>query len=67
MKSYEDHLERIGSLYPQELDTNLILNSLPKPYATFIMKYNTNGCDKPISELGLMVKTTKKNFPRQSP
>ena len=66
MKSYLDHLERLGSPYPLTLATDLILNSLPKSYDTFIMNNNMNGWDKPISELHSMLKTAEKNIPRKS-
>ena len=62
MKSYLDHLERLGPPYPLDL----ILNSLPKSYDTFIMNYNINGWDKSISGLQLMLKTAEKNIPRKS-
>jgi len=65
MKSQLDHLERLGSPYPLDLATDLILNSLPKSYDTFIMNYNMNGWDKPISELHSMLKTAEKNIPKK--
>ena len=43
MKSYTDQLEILGSPYPQDLATNISLNSLPKSYNAFIMNYNMNG------------------------
>ena len=67
MKSHLDQLERLGSPYPLDLATDLILNSLPKSYDTFIMNYNMNGWDKPISELHGMLKTAEKNIPRKTP
>nr|KAJ0200798.1 hypothetical protein LSAT_V11C600316020 [Lactuca sativa] len=60
MKSYMDQLERLGSPYPQDLAIDIILNYLPKSYNVFIMKYNMNGWEKPISELHGMVKTAEK-------
>jgi len=67
MKSHMDHLERLGSKYPLDLATDLILNSLPKSYDGFVLNYNMNGWDKPISELHAMLKTADKNLPRKTP
>ena len=67
MKSYMDQLERLGSPYPQDLATYLILNSLPKFYDTFIMNQNMNGWEKSISELHGMLKTAEKNIPSKTP
>nr|KAJ0184444.1 hypothetical protein LSAT_V11C900461400 [Lactuca sativa] len=66
MKSYMDQLERLGSPYPQDLATYLILNSLPKFYDTFIMNQNMNGWEKPISELHGMLKTAEKKILRKT-
>ena len=67
MKSHMDHLERLGSKYPLDLATDLILNSLPKSYDGFVLNYNMKGWDKPISELHAMLKTADKNLPRKTP
>nr|KAJ0220989.1 hypothetical protein LSAT_V11C200057170 [Lactuca sativa] len=67
MKSHLDLLERLYSPYTLYLPTNLIMNSLPKFYDTFIMNYNMNGWDKPIYELHKMLKTAEKNIPRKTP
>ena len=63
------HVLKMKSHLDQVLDlaTDLILNSLPKSYDTFIMNYNMNGWDKPISELHGMLKTAEKNIPRKTP
>ena len=60
-------MSRLGSPYPLEFATDIILNSFPKCYDTFIMNYNINGWDKPMSELHRMLKTEKKNIPRETP
>ena len=60
-----DHLDRLGSKFPFYLQRNMILNSLPKSYDTFIMNYNMNGWEKPISELHQMLKTVENNIPKK--
>nr|KAJ0184546.1 hypothetical protein LSAT_V11C900496980 [Lactuca sativa] len=65
MKSYMDQLERLVSPYPQDLATYIIMDYLPKSYNDFIMNYNTNGWEKPISELHEMLKTIEKNIRRK--
>nr|KAJ0201275.1 hypothetical protein LSAT_V11C600313920 [Lactuca sativa] len=67
MKRHLDQLERLGSPYPLDLATNIILNPLPKCYDTFIMNYNMNEWDKSISELHGMLKIVEKNIPRKTP
>nr|KAJ0198915.1 hypothetical protein LSAT_V11C600309140 [Lactuca sativa] len=57
MENRMGQLERSGYPYPLDFATNLILNSLPKSYYTFIMIYNLNGWDKPIFEVNDMLKT----------
>ena len=61
LKSYMDQLERLGSPYPQHLATNIILKSLAKSYNAFIMNYNMNMWEKPISDFHGMLKTEEKN------
>ena len=65
MKSHLDHLERLGSKYPLDLATDMILNSLPKSYDSFIMNYNMNDWEKSISELHSMLKTAENNIPKK--
>ena len=65
MKSHIDHMEILGSPISSELATDLILNSLTKSYETFIMNYNMNSREKPISELHVMLKTAEKNIPNK--
>nr|KAJ0225892.1 hypothetical protein LSAT_V11C100038710 [Lactuca sativa] len=55
MKSHLDRLEILGSPNPQDLATKIIPNSLPKSYDTFIMNYNMNKWEKPISDLHLII------------
>nr|KAJ0191599.1 hypothetical protein LSAT_V11C800425560 [Lactuca sativa] len=62
-----DQLDRLSSPYLQYLATYMILNSLPKSYDTFIINYNLNGWDKPISELHLFLKVVEKNIQSKTP
>ena len=62
MKGYIEHLDRLGFPLSQELETDLILNSLPDSYGQFVMNYNMNEMDKSISELHTMLKTAEKNI-----
>ena len=66
MKSHLDHLERLEHPYPLALATDLILNSLPKSYDTFILNYNMNGWEKTIPELHSMLRTAEKNIPKKA-
>ena len=43
MKGYIDHLQRLGVSIPNELATDMILNSLTKEFDHFVMNYNMNG------------------------
>lgn len=56
MKSHIGHLDRFGSPISNDLVTNLILNSLPKSFDTYVMHYNMNGWEKSILELNMMHK-----------
>ena len=61
MKSYIDHLSRLGFPISQELATDLILNSLPSSYHQFVMNYNMNNMETTVSELHSMLKTAEKS------
>ena len=60
-KSHLDYLERLGSKYPLDLDSDTIFNSLPKSYDSFIMNYNMNDCKISISTLHMLM-TTENNI-----
>ncbi|KAK9163132.1 hypothetical protein Syun_004034 [Stephania yunnanensis] len=66
MKGYVDQLDRLGFPISQELDTDLILNSLPESYSQFVMNYNMNNMEKSISELHSMLKTVEQNIKKPS-
>ncbi len=65
MKNHFEHLERLGSKYPLELATNMILDSLPKSYDSFIMNYNMNDWERTIPQLYKMLTTAEKNLPKK--
>ena len=62
MKSYLDHLEKLGSPISQELAIDTILQSLPDSYDQFIMNYNMHHMEKTIPELHGMLKTAEQNI-----
>ena len=66
MKGHIDHLERLECPYPLPLATDLILNSLPKSFDSFILNYNMNGWEKSLSELHQMLKTAERNLPKHA-
>ena len=66
MKGHLDHLERLEAPYPLALATDIILNSLPKSYDSFILNYNMNGWERTIPELHSMLRTADKNIPKPS-
>ncbi|KAI3708868.1 hypothetical protein L2E82_38397 [Cichorium intybus] len=66
MKSHIDHLARLGVVMPEELATDMILNSLTKSFDPFVMNYNMNGLNKTIPELHGMLITAEKNLPKKT-
>ena len=66
MKGYIEHLDRLGFPLSQELEINLILNSLPDSYGQFVMNHNMNEMDKSISKLHTILKTAEQNIKSKS-
>ena len=62
MKSYIDHLEKLGLPISQELDIDIILQTLPDAYDGFVMNYNMHNMEKTIYELDEMLKTAQQNI-----
>lgn len=60
MVGYIESLEALGFtlLYDYELDTNVILQSLPPSYELFILKFHVNSMEKAIAKLHGMLKTS---------
>ena len=64
MKGYLEHLDKLGLKIEQELAVDIILQSLPEAYDSFIMNFNMHNMEKTISELHGMLKTAKKRTSR---
>jgi hypothetical protein len=61
MIGYIETLDRLGSELHPDLATDVILQSLPASYETFILNFQMNGLDKTLSELHGMLKTTEES------
>ena len=66
MMGYIDNLERLGSPLSRELATDIILQSLPSDYSTFVMNFNMHNLTKTLSELHGMLKTMDQDI-RKTP
>nr|GEY31340.1 zinc finger, CCHC-type [Tanacetum cinerariifolium] len=66
MKTYLDHMERLGYPMPLILGVNLILTSLSKDYDKFLQDYNMHGMGKTIPELHAMLKLSEKSIPKKA-
>ena len=62
MKGHLDHLDKLGLKIEKELAVDIILQSLPEAYDSFVMNYNMHSMDKSVSELHGMLKTAEKNI-----
>ena len=62
MIGYVENLERLGFPISQELATDIILQSLPDDYNTFVMNYNMHSLNKTLTELHGMLKTAEQNI-----
>ncbi|KAI3718325.1 hypothetical protein L6452_19190 [Arctium lappa] len=62
MKGYFDQLTRLGFPLGQELEIDMVLNSLPKTYKQFIKGYNMKGLNKTLTKLYNLLKTTEKDM-----
>ena len=62
MQGYLNHLERLGNPVPQQLAIDFILASLSKDYKQFVINYNMNNVERPISELHQMLKTAEQSM-----
>src|SRR5436190_9232298 len=59
MIGYIENLKRLGFPYNRDMAIDIILQSLPPSYSSFIMTYNRNGLEKSLTELHGMLKTTE--------
>nr|GEU73816.1 zinc finger, CCHC-type [Tanacetum cinerariifolium] len=66
MKGYEDQLECLGYVLPQDLTVGLILNGLTKDFAGFVRNYNMHNMGKTIGELHAMLIEYKKGLPKKA-
>ena len=62
MQGYLNHLEKLGNPVPQQLAIDFILASLSKDYKQFVINYNMNNVERPISELHQMLKTAEQSM-----
>ena len=62
MKGHLENLDKLGLKIEQELAVDIILQSLPEAYDSFIMNFNMHNMEKTISELHGMLKTAEKNL-----
>ena len=56
MSGYNNHLIQLGVNLPDDCVIDIILQSLPPSYKSFVMNYNMQGMDKTIPELFAMLK-----------
>ena len=67
MKGLIDQLDKLGASISHELDTDLILGSLPKSYDQFVMNYNMEHMEKSIAELHGILKNVETNIQKTNP
>jgi hypothetical protein len=56
MMGYTETLTKLGCDIKDDLATNVILQSLPTSYESFIMNFHMNGMEKTVAELHRMLK-----------
>ena len=59
MMSYVEQLEKLDCPMDKGLATDIVLNSLPSRYSSFIMNYHMHGMEKSLEELHGMINTAK--------
>ena len=59
MMSYVEQLEKLECPMDQRLASDIVLNSLPSKYSSFIMNYHMHGMEKSLGELHGMLKTAE--------
>ena len=67
MKRLIDQLDKLGAPISHELDTDMILGSLPESYDQFVMNYNMHHMEKSIAELHGMLKNVETNIQKTNP
>ena len=66
MNGYIEQLASLGVLMDHELSIDLILQSLPDSYASFVLNYQMNKISTTIPELVNMLKSAEKAVKKQS-
>ena len=59
MVGYIQSVDRLGFPVGEEFTADIILNSLPSAYGSFISNYHMHGMDKKLTELHGMLKTAE--------
>ena len=62
MKGHLDDLDKLGLKMEPQLAADIILNSLPEAYDSFILNYNMHNMEKTVLELHGMLTTAEKNI-----
>ena len=62
MKGYMDRLEKLEAPVSKEMQADMILNSLPSAYDSFVMNYHMHAMDKTVMELHGMLVTAEENL-----
>ncbi|XP_076919980.1 uncharacterized protein LOC143580968 [Bidens hawaiensis] len=63
MKAYVEQLSRLVFTISDELETDIILHSLPKSFNQLVLNVNMNNWEKSISKLHRMLKTADTHIP----
>ena len=66
MKRYFEQLERLNYAYPQPITIGMILKSLSKDFAEFVLNYNMHSMNKTIAELHAMANEYEKKLQKKS-
>ena len=59
MSGYNNHMIQLGVNLPVDSVTDIVLQSLPPTYKSFVMNYNMQGMDKTIPKLFAMIKVAE--------
>jgi hypothetical protein len=65
MMGYIETLDKLGCEIKADLATDMILQSLPVSYESFIMNFHMNGMNKIMAELHGMLKTTEDSIKKK--
>jgi hypothetical protein len=65
MMGYIETLDKLGCELKDDLDTDVILQSLPVSYEPFIMNSHMNGMEKTVAELHEMFKTAEDSIKKK--